>query len=307
MYQSVTELIGNTALLDLSSYINQGDLNLRFLAKAEFLNPSGSIKDRAAWAMIQDAISQGKVDKETVIIEPTSGNTGIALAMIAATLGNKIILTMPDNMSEERRTLLAAYGAELVMTPQIAGMSGAIKKAEALVKELPKTFMPAQFDNPLNALIHYQTTGPELWEDSGKSIDVFIAGVGTGGTISGTAKYLKEQNPEIIVIAVEPQASPVLSGGKAGVHNIQGIGAGFVPKILDTTIYDEIVTVSDEHAIATAIDFAKKRGISVGISSGAVLWAAKKVACHHLGKTVTTILPDSGNRYLSIFSQRNNL
>ena len=304
-YQSITDLIGNTALLDLSSYINEPELNLRFLAKAEFLNPSGSIKDRAAWAMIKNAIDQGRLNKETVIIEPTSGNTGIALAMIAAALGNRIILTMPDNMSEERRAMLQAYGAELVLTPQTEGMKGAIKKAEALVKEISNSYMPAQFDNPINAEIHYQTTGPELWEESERSIDVFIAGVGTGGTISGTAKYLKQQKADIVVIAVEPEASAILSGGNPGAHSIQGIGAGFIPKILDTTIYDEVITVSDEAAIATAMSFTKEKGLAVGISAGAVLWVAKKVGKRFPGKTLSTILPDSGNRYLSIFNQRN--
>ena len=301
IYTSTLELIGNTPLVEVKKIEAAEGLEATLLVKLEYFNPAGSVKDRIAKAMIEDAEEKGLLKEGSTIIEPTSGNTGIGLAAIAAAKGYRIILTMPETMSVERRNILKAYGAEVVLTDGTKGMKGAIAKAEELAKEIPDSFIPAQFDNPANWKAHYKTTGPEIWKDSDGKVDLFIAGVGTGGTITGAGRYLREQNPDLKIIAVEPASSPVLSGGKAGPHMIQGIGPGFVPKVLDTSVYDEVVTVKNEDAIETGALFGKKEGVLVGISAGAALWAAiqegKKE--ENAGKTIVVILPDSGDRYLS--------
>ena len=298
---SAVELIGNTPLLELKHIEETFDLKATLLGKMEYLNATGSIKDRIAREMIQDAEERGILKKGSVIIEPTSGNTGIGLAAVGTAKGYEVIIVMPETFSIERRKLIRAYGAKIVLSKGSEGMKGAIAKAEELAKEIPNSFIPAQFDNPANWKAHYKTTGPEIWKDSDGKVDLFIAGVGTGGTITGTGRYLREQNPGLKIIAVEPASSPVLSGGKAGPHMIQGIGAGFVPKVLDTSVYDEVVTVKNEDAIETGALFGKKEGVLVGISAGAALWAAiqegKKE--ENAGKTIVVILPDSGDRYLS--------
>jgi len=298
---SAVELIGNTPLLELKHIEEAFDLKATLLGKMEYLNATGSIKDRIAREMIQDAEERGILKKGSVIIEPTSGNTGIGLAAVGTAKGYEVIIVMPETFSIERRKLIRAYGAKIVLSKGSEGMKGAIAKAEELAKEIPNSFIPAQFDNPANWKAHYKTTGPEIWKDSDGKVDLFIAGVGTGGTITGTGRYLREQNPDVKIIAVEPASSPVLSGGKAGPHMIQGIGAGFVPKVLDTSVYDEVVTVKNEDAIETGALFGKKEGVLVGISAGAALWAAiqegKKE--ENAGKTIVVILPDSGDRYLS--------
>lgn len=301
IYKSLTELIGKTPLLELSNYEKKNALNAAVLAKLEYFNPAGSVKDRIAKAMIDDAEEKGLLKKGTVIIEPTSGNTGIGLASVAAARGYRVILTMPETMSVERRKLLKAYGAELVLTDGAAGMKGAIAKAEALAKETPDSFIPGQFVNPANPAVHRATTGPEIWEDTDGKVDYFIAGIGTGGTITGVGEYLKSKNPELKVIAVEPTGSPVLSEGKAGPHKIQGIGAGFVPDTLNTGVYDEIIKVDNEDAFATGREVAKEEGLLVGISSGAALWAATQLAKRpdNKGKNIVVLLPDTGERYLS--------
>ena len=298
---SAVELIGNTPLLELKHIEEAFDLKATLLGKMEYLNATGSIKDRIAREMIQDAEERGILKKGSVIIEPTSGNTGIGLAAVGTAKGYEVIIVMPETFSIERRKLIRAYGAKIVLSKGSEGMKGAIAKAEELAKEIPNSFIPAQFDNPANWKAHYKTTGPEIWKDSDGKVDLFIAGVGTGGTITGTGRYLREHNPGLKIIAVEPASSPVLSGGKAGPHMIQGIGAGFVPKVLDTSVYDEVVTVKNEDAIETGALFGKKEGVLVGISAGAALWAAiqegKKE--ENAGKTIVVILPDSGDRYLS--------
>ncbi len=298
---SAVELIGNTPLLELKHIEEAFDLKATLLGKMEYLNATGSIKDRIAREMIQDAEERGILKKGSVIIEPTSGNTGIGLAAVGTAKGYEVIIVMPETFSIERRKLIRAYGAKIVLSKGSEGMKGAIAKAEELAKEIPNSFIPAQFDNPANWKAHYKTTGPEIWKDSDGKVDLFIAGVGTGGTITGTGRYLREQNPDVKIIAVEPASSPVLSGGKAGPHMIQGIGPGFVPKVLDTSVYDEVVTVKNEDAIETGALFGKKEGVLVGISAGAALWAAiqegKKE--ENAGKTIVVILPDSGDRYLS--------
>ena len=298
---STVELIGNTPLLELKHIEEAFDLKATLLGKMEYLNATGSIKDRIAREMIQDAEERGILKKGSVIIEPTSGNTGIGLAAVGTAKGYEVIIVMPETFSIERRKLIRAYGAKIVLSKGSEGMKGAIAKAEELAKEIPNSFIPAQFDNPANWKAHYKTTGPEIWKDSDGKVDLFIAGVGTGGTITGTGRYLREQNPDLKIIAVEPASSPVLSGGKAGPHMIQGIGPGFVPKVLDTSVYDEVVTVKNEDAIETGALFGKKEGVLVGISAGAALWAAiqegKKE--ENAGKTIVVILPDSGDRYLS--------
>ena len=298
---SAVELIGNTPLLELKHIEEAFDLKATLLGKMEYLNATGSVKDRIAREMIQDAEERGILKKGSVIIEPTSGNTGIGLAAVGTAKGYEVIIVMPETFSIERRKLIRAYGAKIVLSKGSEGMKGAIAKAEELAKEIPNSFIPAQFDNPANWKAHYKTTGPEIWKDSDGKVDLFIAGVGTGGTITGTGRYLREQNPGLKIIAVEPASSPVLSGGKAGPHMIQGIGPGFVPKVLDTSVYDEVVTVKNEDAIETGALFGKKEGVLVGISAGAALWAAiqegKKE--ENAGKTIVVILPDSGDRYLS--------
>lgn len=301
VYQKITDLIGKTPLLHLSAYQEALRLPATLLGKLECFNPAGSVKDRIAKAMIEDAEARGILSPGAVLIEPTSGNTGIGLAAIAAARGYRIILTMPETMSVERRSLLAAYGAELILTDGAQGMKGAIQKAEALAAELPNSFMPSQFTNPANPAVHRATTGPEIWADTDGHVDIFIAGVGTGGTISGAGGYLKAQNPAIRVVAVEPAASPVLSAGTAGSHKIQGIGAGFVPETLDAQIYDEIITVTDEEAFETGRLLAQKEGLLVGVSSGAAVFAAARLAGRpeNTGKTIVVILPDTGERYLS--------
>ena len=299
--KKVTELIGKTPLLELSNTEKKNALKARILAKVEYFNPAGSVKDRIAKAIIDDAIKSGKVTSDSVIIEPTSGNTGIGLAMVAASYGLRAILTMPETMSVERRSLLKAYGAEIVLTEGAKGMNGAIEKANELAASTPHSFIPGQFTNPVNPETHYKTTGPEIWEDADGKVDAFIAGVGTGGTLSGVGKYLKEKNPNVKIFAVEPATSPVLSKGTRGPHKIQGIGAGFVPDTLDTKIYDEIITVENEDAFATGREFGKTEGVLVGISSGAALHAAFEVAkrSEFEGKTIVVLLPDTGDRYLS--------
>lgn len=301
IYKSVSELVGKTPLLQADGFAKKVGADATIYAKLEYLNPTGSVKDRVAKAMIDDAEACGKLKKGSVIIEPTSGNTGIGLAAIAASKGYKIILTMPETMSVERRNILKAYGAEIVLTEGAKGMKGAIEKAAELAANTPDSFIPGQFVNPANPMAHFLTTGPEIYSDLGGDIDIFIASVGTGGTLSGTGKYLKSKNPNIKVIAVEPQGSPVLSEGRAGAHKIQGIGAGFVPQTLDTSIYDEVIAVSDDDAFKYSRLFALSEGISVGISSGAALCAAVKNALckENAGKKIAVILPDGGDRYYS--------
>ena len=299
--ENITELAGGTPLLHLARYERASGSAATLLAKLEAFNPSGSVKDRAAVAMIDAAEAAGQLAPGATIIEPTSGNTGIGLAMVAAARGYRIVLVMPETMSVERRKLLAAYGAEIVLTPGTAGMAGAVEKADQLAATTPGCFMPQQFANPANPEAHYQTTGPEIWEDTGGAVDYFIAGIGTGGTITGTGRYLKEHNPEVHVVAVEPADSPLLTGGTAGPHQLQGIGANFVPEALDTQVYDEVVDVTADDAIATARMLATSEGVLAGISSGAALWAATQVARRPeaAGKTVVVVLPDTGERYLS--------
>lgn len=301
IYSSADKLIGNTPMLQLGNIKKALDLKANIIAKLEYLNPAGSVKDRVGKAMIDDAEARGVLKPDSVIIEPTSGNTGIGLASVAAQRGYKAIIVMPETMSEERRKLMRAYGAELVLTEGSFGMAGAIKKAEELAAEIPDSFIPAQFDNPENANIHFKTTGPEIWNDTDGKVDIFVAGVGTGGTITGVGKYLKSQNPDIKIIAVEPKDSPVLSGGSAGPHKLQGIGAGFVPKILDTAVYDEIITIDHKDAYSNGRLMGKYEGILAGISSGAALTAAIEVAKRdeNKGKNIIVLLPDSGDRYLS--------
>ncbi len=301
IYTSADQLIGNTPLLELTHIEKEFGLKAKLLAKLEYLNPAGSIKDRVGKAMIEDAEKSGKLTKDSVIIEPTSGNTGIGLAMVATAKGYRTIIVMPDTMSEERRKLIAAYGAELVLTDGSKGMAGAIAKAEDLAKELPGGFVAGQFVNPVNPKAHFTSTGPEIFADTDGEVDILVATVGTGGTITGTGEYLKSQKPEIKVVAVEPASSPVLSGGKAGAHAIQGIGAGFIPEILNTDVYDEIIQVTNEDAFEGGRWIGKKEGVLVGISSGAALYAAIEVAKRkeNKGKTIVVILPDSGDRYLS--------
>lgn len=301
IYEGINELVGNTPLLHLGKMEERYQLDARILAKLEYLNPSGSVKDRTALAMILDGEERGILKSGATIIEPTSGNTGIGLASIAAAKGYRIILTMPETMSVERRNILKAYGAELVLTDGTKGMKGAIAKAEELAKEIPGSFIPGQFVNPANPAIHKATTGPEVWNDTDGKVDFFVAGVGTGGTLTGTGEYLKEQNPDVKIVAVEPAGSPVLSEGKGGPHKIQGIGAGFVPEVLNTKIYDEIIKVENEDAFAEAKLLAKKEGVLVGISSGAALHAAIELARRpeNKGKTIVALLPDTGDRYYS--------
>ena len=301
VYQKIIDTIGNTPLVELSNLESKYNLKARIIAKVEYFNPGGSVKDRIAKAMIEKAEKEGLINKDTVLVEPTSGNTGIGLSMVAASKGLKIILTMPETMSIERRNLLKAYGAELVLTEGSKGMKGAIAKAEELAKEIPNSFIPSQFTNMANPNIHYLTTGPEIFKDLDGNIDYLVAGVGTGGTLSGTGKYLKENKPSIKVVAVEPETSPVLSKGTPGPHKIQGIGAGFVPQTLDTSIYDEILPISNEEAFEKGRESARSEGILIGISSGAALSAAIKLAQReeNKGKTIVVIFPDTGERYLS--------
>lgn len=301
IYRSVTELVGNTPLVELANYEAKNQLEATVLAKLEYFNPAGSVKDRIAKAMIEDAEAKGVLRPGSVIIEPTSGNTGIGLAAIATSKGYKIIIVMPETMSVERRNLMKAYGAELVLTEGAKGMKGAIAKAEELAKETPNSFIPGQFVNPANPAAHRATTGPEIWKDTQGKVDIFVAGVGTGGTLTGVGEYLKAQNPDVKVVAVEPASSPVLSTGKGGSHKIQGIGAGFVPDTLNTSVYDEIITVTNEDAFHTGNAVAKTEGILVGISSGAAVWAATELAKRpeNKGKTIVVLLPDTGDRYLS--------
>lgn len=302
IYKSIDELIGKTPLLELINFQKINNLSAKILAKLEYFNPSGSVKDRIAKAMLDDALSKGLIKKDTVIIEPTSGNTGIGLASVAAARGYRLIITMPETMSVERRNLMIAYGAEIILTPGNKGMKGAIEKASELAKEIPNSFIPGQFDNPANPEIHRITTGPEIWEDTDGKVDIFVAGVGTGGTITGVGEYLKLRNPSIKIVAVEPFSSPMLSKGEAGAHKIQGIGAGFVPKVLNTKIYDEIITVENDAAYDTAKQIGKTDGVLVGISSGAALWAAAEIAKkeENKGKIIVTLLADTGERYLSV-------
>jgi cysteine synthase A len=298
---SFLDLVGQTPLVRVNNLIKKDELKADVLAKLEYFNPAGSVKDRIAKEMILDALEKGLINENTTLIEPTSGNTGIGLSAVATALNLKIIITMPETMSVERRNLMKAYGAELVLTPGSEGMKGAIAKAKELASQIENSFIPGQFENPANPTAHYKTTGPEIYEQTEGKVDIFVAGVGTGGTISGIGKYLKEKNPEVKVVAVEPASSPVLSTGKGGAHKIQGIGAGFVPETLDTKIYDEIITVENEDAFATGKEMAKTEGILVGISSGAALYAAKELAKReeNAGKTIVVLLPDGGDRYLS--------
>ena len=298
---SFLDLVGNTPLVRVNNLIKKDELKADVLAKLEYFNPAGSVKDRIAKEMILEALEKGLINENTTLIEPTSGNTGIGLSAVATALNLKIIITMPETMSVERRNLMKAYGAELVLTPGSEGMKGAIAKAKELSSQIENSFIPGQFENPANPTAHYKTTGPEIYEQTEGKVDIFVAGVGTGGTISGIGKYLKEKNPEVKVVAVEPASSPVLSTGKGGAHKIQGIGAGFVPETLDTKIYDEIITVENEDAFATGKEMAKTEGILVGISSGAALYAAKELAKReeNSGKTIVVLLPDGGDRYLS--------
>ena len=301
IHKSVSELIGNTPLVELTNFEKNHNLDATILGKVELFNPAGSVKDRIAKAMIDEAVKAGKVNDETVLIEPTSGNTGIGLAAIAAARGNRLIITMPETMSIERRNLMKAYGAEVVLTDGSKGMKGAIAKAQELAGEIPNSFIPSQFTNPANPAIHEATTGPEIWRDTEGKVDILVAGVGTGGTVTGTGRYLKSQNPDVKVVAVEPAGSPVLSEGHAGAHKIQGIGAGFVPDTLDTSVYDEVIAVADEDAFETGRELAAKEGLLVGISSGAAVWTAGQLAqrLENKGKTIVAILPDTGERYLS--------
>ena len=301
VYKSVSELIGGTPLVELTNYEKNNDLDAIIVGKVESFNPAGSVKDRVAKAMIDDALASGKIDADTVLIEPTSGNTGIGLAAIAAARGMRLIIAMPETMSVERRNLMKAYGAELVLTDGALGMKGAIARAEELAAEIPNSFIVGQFTNPANPAVHEATTGPEIWEATGGDVDIFVAGVGTGGTVSGAGAYLKRMNPDVQVVAVEPAASPVLSEARAGAHKIQGIGAGFVPDTLDTAVYDEVITVADEDAFAVGRELAAKEGLLVGISSGAAVAAATQLARRpeNKGKTIVVILPDTGERYLT--------
>ena len=301
VYKSVSELIGGTPLVELTNYEKNNNLEAVIVGKVESFNPAGSVKDRVAKAMIDDALASGKIDADTVLIEPTSGNTGIGLAAIAAARGMRLIIAMPETMSVERRNLMKAYGAELVLTDGALGMKGAIARAEELAAEIPNSFIVGQFTNPANPAVHEATTGPEIWEATGGDVDIFVAGVGTGGTVSGAGAYLKRMNPDVQVVAVEPAASPVLSEGRAGAHNIQGIGAGFVPDPLDTAVYAEVIAVADEDAFAVGRELAAKEGLLVGISSGAAVAAATQLARRpeNKGKTIVVILPDTGERYLT--------
>ena len=301
VHKSIAELIGHTPLVELANYERACGVPATLLGKVESFNPTGSVKDRAALAMIEAAEAAGLIDDETVLIEPTSGNTGIGLAALAAVRGNRIIITMPETMSQERRNLMRAYGAELVLTEGAKGMKGAIAKADELAAEIPNSFIPSQFTNAANPAVHERTTGPEIWKDTDGTVDILVAGVGTGGTISGTGAYLKAQNPDIQVVAVEPAGSPVLSEGRAGSHKIQGIGAGFVPDTLNTDIYDEVIAITDDEAFAAGRELAAHDGLLVGISSGAAVAAATKLAQRpeNAGKTIVVILPDTGERYLS--------
>ncbi len=301
IYKSVTELVGKTPLVELTNYEGEHNLEATLLAKLEYFNPAGSVKDRIAKEMIEQAEKSGALKKGSVIIEPTSGNTGIGLASVAASKGYRIIIVMPDTMSVERRNLMKAYGAELVLTDGANGMKGAIKKANELAEEIENSFIPGQFTNQANPEAHRKTTGPEIWEDTEGKVDIFVAGVGTGGTITGVGEYLKSKNPSVKVVAVEPAGSPVLSQGKAGGHKIQGIGAGFVPDTLNTNVYDEIITVENEDAFETGAEIARKEGILVGISAGAAVWAATQLAKRpeNKNKNIVILLPDTGDRYLS--------
>lgn len=301
VYRKITDLIGGTPLFELTNYEKANELNAKIYAKLEYFNPAGSVKDRIAKAMLDDAEEKGLLKPGAVIIEPTSGNTGIGLASVAASRGYKVILTMPETMSVERRNLLKAYGAELVLTEGAKGMPGAIAKAKELAEQIPNSYIPSQFTNPANPAVHLKTTGPEIWADTDGKVDIFVAGVGTGGTLSGVGAYLKSQNPNVKVVAVEPATSPVLSGGKAGPHKIQGIGAGFVPDTLNTDIYDEILPVQNEDAFATGRALARSEGVLVGISSGAAVFAAAQLAKRpeNAGKVIVVLLPDTGERYLS--------
>lgn len=301
VYRKITDLIGGTPLLELTNYEKANELNAKIYAKLEYFNPAGSVKDRIAKAMLDDAEEKGLLKPGAVIIEPTSGNTGIGLASVAASRGYKVILTMPETMSVERRNLLKAYGAELVLTEGAKGMPGAIAKAKELAEQTPNSYIPSQFTNPANPAVHLKTTGPEIWADTDGKVDIFVAGVGTGGTLSGVGAYLKSQNPNVKVVAVEPATSPVLSGGKAGPHKIQGIGAGFVPDTLNTDIYDEILPVQNEDAFATGRALARSEGVLVGISSGAAVFAAAQLAKRpeNAGKVIVALLPDTGERYFS--------
>ena len=301
VYRKITDLIGGTPLLELTNYEKANELNAKIYAKLEYFNPAGSVKDRIAKAMLDDAEEKGLLKPGAVIIEPTSGNTGIGLASVAASRGYKVILTMPETMSVERRNLLKAYGAELVLTEGAKGMPGAIAKWKELAEQTPNSYIPSQFTNPANPAVHLKTTGPEIWADTDGKVDIFVAGVGTGGTLSGVGAYLKSQNPIVKVVAVEPASSPVLSGGKAGPHKIQGIGAGFVPDTLNTDVYDEILPVQNEDAFATGRALARSEGVLVGISSGAAVFAAAQLAKRpeNAGKVIVALLPDTGERYLS--------
>ena len=301
IYTSAEQLIGHTPLLELARLEQAEGLSAHLLAKLEYLNPAGSVKDRVARAMIEDAEAKGLLKEGSVIIEPTSGNTGIGLAVMAAVRGYRVIIVMPETMSVERRQIMKAYGAELVLTEGAKGMSGAIEKANQLAQEIPGAFIPGQFDNPANAAAHEATTGPEIWADTDGAVDVFVAGIGTGGTITGVGRYLKRQNPNVKIVGVEPAGSPVLSGGKAGPHGLQGIGAGFVPGVLDTGIYDEIIPVKEADAYAMGRAIGQKEGVLVGISSGAAAWAAVQLARRpeYVGKNIVVLLPDTGDRYLS--------
>ena len=301
IYSSVTDLIGKTPLIELTNYEKKHKLNAKIIGKLEYFNPAGSSKDRVARAIIDDAQKKGLINQDTVIIEPTSGNTGIGLAAVASARGYKVILTMPETMSIERRKLLSAYGAQIILTDGSKGMSGAIKKANELAKEYKNSFIAGQFENSANPLAHKTTTGPEIWQDTDGKVDIFVAGIGTGGTISGVGEYLKSKNNNIKIVAIEPAASPILSEGKSGTHKIQGIGAGFIPNTLNTKIYDEIITVKDEDALNTGREIARSEGILVGISSGAAIWGAAKIAKReeNKDKNIVVLLPDSGGRYLS--------
>ncbi len=301
IYQSITELIGKTPLLELTNYEKKHELKAKIIGKLEYFNPAGSVKDRIAKAMIEDAEARGVLKPGSVIIEPTSGNTGIGLASVAAAHGYRVILTMPETFSVERRNLLKAYGAELVLTEGAKGMKGAIAKAEELAAEIPNSFIPGQFVNPANPAVHKATTGPEIWEDTDGKVDIFVSGAGTGGTVTGAGEYLKSKNPNIQIVVLEPADSPVLSEGRPGPHKIQGIGPGFVPAVLNTSVYDEIITVKNEDAFVAGREIAKTEGVLVGISSGAAIWAATELAKRpeNAGKTIVAILPDTGERYLS--------